>query len=848
LTTGSGSSPLTAAASTAYTFTVTVANSGETYGGIDIASYSGNGLSAGSGLYASGGELTHSSPQSFSGGSTSWTFTYTTGSTDAWDTIYATGNAVDHTGLLSCTHDAWNNASKFIIHTYVPASIKRFALGRTSIALGSVRVGRRKADSVHVTSTGADPITINSNAIKGGAPFSSYSPGSTPRTLTTPATEVDSVIFQPTARGTFSDSLIFTTNSDITSDQRKGLAVSGQGIQAVFSNAASSLAFGNLRINRTKTMAFPFSNSGDDTMFYSVPTISGSGFTISQAPHQSFLISGGFDTVIVQFAPTLKQSYSGSLVFAASNGVSAPTISLSGAGIVPQLQFSTPASIGGSRVGTTRATIVTLLNTGNDTLHVSNASLAQAGTKFTLGAYDQTVLPSAQGSFHIQYLPTAERTDSATIHFTTDDPSNTSPAIIVIANGVLPHMSIVEHDTVDLGTIKVGDVSTHVFTINNTGGDALTINTANTKAGPAPFTLASGGSTFISVGTSGSVTVNFNPTAVGSFTGSLVVAGDDPNNPSDTIPLKGSAINSSLTIAPSNATFGSVPVSTTLFDTISLTNTGAAAVKISSATLTPSSTVFVVVSSPSQVSGNSSARIILSFTPQSAIVYSDVLTLVTDDNSAPTRTISISGTGIKGALSVTPALLDFGNVDTGKSQSFRAVLKNTGTASVIINSVSVTPVGTAFSFTPVTTPATIAAGDSLPITVKFTPINGGSQSAAISVKLADNSLVTVQLQGVGVVKQNGVAASPVSTFTLSLSPNPARESSSLVLQLKQDIIATMRVFDALGHEVRSSSLGPLSGGEHRFNLETNSLPSGSYFVRIEGSNGEVVEGRLVIDR
>src|SRR5579872_3918944 len=50
LTTVSGSSPLTADPNTTYTFTATVANSGENDGGIDIASYSGNGLSPGTGL------------------------------------------------------------------------------------------------------------------------------------------------------------------------------------------------------------------------------------------------------------------------------------------------------------------------------------------------------------------------------------------------------------------------------------------------------------------------------------------------------------------------------------------------------------------------------------------------------------------------------------------------------------------------------------------------------------------------------------------------------------------------------------------------------------------------------
>ncbi|HZK75807.1 MAG TPA: choice-of-anchor V domain-containing protein, partial [Candidatus Kapabacteria bacterium] len=261
LSTGSGSSPLAAAASTTYTFTATVANSTESDGGIEIASYSGNGLAAGTGLQLISGELTHTTPKSFTGNSCSWTFTYTTGSTSAWDTLYATGNAVNGDNMNGggdCT-DKWNWAPKFIIHTVVP--LKRIALGRSSISFGSVRVGHRIADSLLVTSDGDAAITISSSGMKSGAHFSSF-PTSTNRTLNPGSTEMDSAIFTPTARGSFNDSLIFSTNSDTVPQQHLGVHVSGQGIQGVFSATnGTSLSFGNERVGRTPQQTFNFSNS-----------------------------------------------------------------------------------------------------------------------------------------------------------------------------------------------------------------------------------------------------------------------------------------------------------------------------------------------------------------------------------------------------------------------------------------------------------------------------------------------------------------------------------------------------------------------------------------------------------
>src|SRR5665647_3673075 len=119
--------------------------------------------------------------------------------------------------------------------------------------------------------------------MKTGTQFGNVAPGANGRTLNPGLTEVDSVIFAPTARGTFSDSLIFTTNSDTIPDQRKGLVVNGQAIQAIFTNPLSTLAFGNLKLSKfTAKMAFPFSNTGDDTLFLQSPSISGIGFSISQ--------------------------------------------------------------------------------------------------------------------------------------------------------------------------------------------------------------------------------------------------------------------------------------------------------------------------------------------------------------------------------------------------------------------------------------------------------------------------------------------------------------------------------------------------------------------------------------
>src|SRR5665213_2210675 len=113
----------------------------------------------------------------------------------------------------------WGGVGTLDIATYLGG--KGMALSRSPISLGQVRVGSHKGDTLKLSSIGGDPITVSSS-IQTGTLFSRY-PTTSNRTIAAGSTELDRVIFAPTARGTFSDSLIFTTNSTTLSEQRMGV-------------------------------------------------------------------------------------------------------------------------------------------------------------------------------------------------------------------------------------------------------------------------------------------------------------------------------------------------------------------------------------------------------------------------------------------------------------------------------------------------------------------------------------------------------------------------------------------------------------------------------------------------
>ena len=929
-----------------YQFTASVSNSGESEAGIDIATEYGTlDTVGGDGLYSSNGELTHSSPKSLTA---TWTFKWTAPSNSASDTIFATGNAVNGDGKDDCL-DEWNHSSKYIIH--ISTVKRRIAFNPTSISFGQVRVGRRAASPITVSSTGDSSITISSSSMKSGIYFSSY-PSSSNRAIAQGSTETDSAIFTPTARGSVNDSIVYHTNSDTAPEQQTGVYVSGQGIQAVFNSPnGTTLAFGNLHANRTAQMTFNFSNSGDDTLFLSTPTISGTGFSIQTGPSTLTYPPNASGSVVVKFAPTQKTSYNGSLVFSASNSVSAPTVTLSGAGILPQIQIASSSSLGSMRVGQTLSGSISFKNVGNDTLHISSATLTQLSSKFSLTGNTQSIPPNDSGIFSISYTPTAEMTDTGTLHFITDDPSDSIASVAVSASGTLPHMFVsLSTDTVNVGTVKINSTGTANISVQNNGG--ATLNLSGNSAGPAPFALSAVPTT-ISAGSSSNITVAFSPTSVGTFTGSLIIHGDDAKNPTDTVYLKGAGVNSALSISPGSVNFDSVPIHATVQRTITLSDSGQANVTIYSSQISPINGLFAFVgATPTQVPAGGTAQITVSFTPDSAGNFSGTVTLTTDDANAPTRTIalngtgindpfsvtpttfnfgqvrvstlvndsimmtntgtsavtilsyklsapdggfsitdssahsvasgatakveigfdpanatnysgtltittndvsdpvrtiSLSGSGVKGSLTINPFPITFGYVTVGHDSSMHAELRNAGLASVTINSANIVgPTASVFNDGTLSTPLTLAAGDSTSLQLSFTPSNAGNYFDTLRFLLSDGSTVDAPISGSAV--NSGVSLYEAPPFAMLLSPNPAGNSVAIHLSVQRSTEFTVDLFDASGGLAVHSAEGMLGVGDHDLPIAIQSLAEGTYFVRVRSAEGRETEALLVVQR
>jgi predicted phage tail protein len=136
------------------------------------------------------------------------------------------------------------------------------------------------------------------------------------------------------------------------------------------------------------------------------------------------------------------------------------------------------------------------------------------------------------------------------------------------------------------------------------------------------------------------------------------------------------------------------------------------------------------------------------FTPNVAGSITGKLSILSDASN-PQLNIALSGSeSAPGQLTLSPANLSFGSVTTGSKASLSGTLSATGSSVTISSGTSSSG---EFLLGGVSLPATLAAGQSLPFTVTFSPQTSGSVSASLSfASNAANSPATESLSGSGV--------------------------------------------------------------------------------------------------
>ena len=167
---------------------------------------------------------------------------------------------------------------------------------------------------------------------------------------------------------------------------------------------------------------------------------------------------------------------------------------------------------------------------------------------------------------------------------------------------------------------------------------------------------------------------------------------------------------------------------------------------------------------PVTIAPGQNVRLAATFTPQSVGGANGSMSVVTSTRiwnrnrqRYSTTTISLAGMGTApvsgtpatpGFLGTSPASLNFGNIQVASSQMLYETVTNSGGSTVTISSATVA--GTGFSLGSITVPQTLAAGQSLTLSVSFAPKSAGSASGTLTLASnASNANLIVSLSATG---------------------------------------------------------------------------------------------------
>ncbi len=451
-----------------------------------------------------------------------------------------------------------------------------------------------------------------------------------------------------------------------------GVTLQGTALQSGLAESPSPLDFGFVQPGDQLTLPLHLQNVGNQPLSLSSIAVSNPGvpaaFSLSSgAPQSAQLAPGQSLDVNVDFLPTQKQSYEGTLQIVGGDTVQL-SVALQGYGGGAVLSCAPlDLAFGVSPVGIATSLPIICTNTGSDVIAGGspdvNAELKITGLSVTAGssfvaALDPAAIagPLRAGQstrIDVSYAATQPNGDTATL---TIQSNALNPVVVPLSGqGVVEQKCFyaVSPTTLDWGEVRPGSTATQAFTVTNTGpNECLVTGVALTADSDPAFTLPQGvlaSQRLSAPGTGGLyptalvVQVAFTPPLQGAFSGRAAFTVSDPAAPGVQVPLLGSAADNCFLVKPAELDFGVVGLSNGQFCSSvhrSFVGVNGCTTNVNLTTLTLASAVspFVVVSDvlPATIApGQTSPPFEIGFTPSAAGSYAGAAMLQTDLQAVP---------------------------------------------------------------------------------------------------------------------------------------------------------------------------------------------------------------------
>jgi len=331
-------------------------------------------------------------------------------------------------------------------------------------------------------------------------------------------------------------------------------------------------------------------------------------------------------------------TYKGDTNFAPSTS---PVLSQTVLGAIAKLSASS-VTFGSETVGmASAAKSVTLTNKGNIALTIASVGITGTDSAdFVASKCPASIAPSGTCVISVTFKPTATGTRTATLSITDSAPSKVQKASLTGA-GVSPAITLSPTSLTFPAQVVYTTSAPKVVTLKNAG-----LGVANIKsiAVTGPFSQKHSCGTAVNPGGGCTISVTFEPKAMGGLTGSLTVTDNASNSPQK-VTLTGTGTY--VKLAPTSINFGNQPEgSKSLAKQITLTNAGATAVTITSIAITGTDAGDFAQTHTcgTSVASGGSCFIKVTFTPSTTGARTAQVS-ISDNGGGTPQKVNLTGTG-----------------------------------------------------------------------------------------------------------------------------------------------------------------------------------------------------------
>jgi hypothetical protein len=516
-----------------------------------------------------------------------------------------------------------------------------------------------------------------------------------------------------------------------------------------------SLPFGDVAVAGYSAKTVTLVNSGKTVITISRVSISGRGFALSRVATPLKVPAGQSIHLEARFAPGTTGVGTGSITITSNAADPNLAIGLSGIGVAGRLS-ATPASasFGAVIMGGNSSKTLRLSNTGNSSLTISRISVSGRGFSMSRVATPLKLLVGQSVSLEAHFAPetAGEATGGIAIASNAADRNLT---IGLSGTAALGRLSATPASA-SFGAVIMGDNSSKTLRLSNTGNSSLTISRISVSG--RGFSMSRVATPLkLLAGQSINLEARFAPEAAGEAAGGIAIA-SNASDPNLTIGLSGIGALGRLSATPASASFGAVIMGDNSSKTLRLSNTGSSSLTISRVSVSGRGFALSQVAIPLKLPAGQSINLEARFAPGTTGVATGSIT-ITSNAADPSLTIGLSGTGVLGRLSATPASAGLGAVVIGETNSQTIRLSNTGNSSVTISRVNIS--GSSFKIAGLNMPTVIASGRSATFNAVFTPTAPGTVTGLVSlISDAPNSPLTIPVSGSGLARTSRLEANP----------------------------------------------------------------------------------------